>query len=194
MRVLNLRTAAIALVAGIGLGGCATYSPFGYGSGVSVSYGDRYYDPYYDRYSPYGSRYGSRYGYGYTPYWGWYDGFYYPGAGYYVYDRYRNPYYWNDLQRRYWTERRKDPSVREVWVDFAREHATRSGTTSSTTSALEPARTSRVERLRTSSDRRAQRIERRAQRVERRSESRSSLTDRIRSRAANQERTAPKEQ
>ena len=171
MRALHLRTAAVLLAAGIGLGGCATYSPFGYGNGVSVSYGDRYYDPYY-----------SGYGAGYAPY-GWYDGYYYPGAGYYVYDQYRNPYYWNDYQRRYWTVRQKDPSVREVWTDFARRHATRSGTTSQTQSVT----TNRAERIR------ANRVERvRTSRVER-SESRPSLSDRIRSRAADQRRSTAKE-
>jgi hypothetical protein len=158
MRALHLRTAAILLAAGVGLGGCATYSPFGYGSGLSVSYGDRYYDPY------------RGYAAGYAPY-GWYDGFYYPGAGYYVYDRYRRPYYWNDYQRRYWTVRQKDPSVREVWTDFARRHATRSGTTSQTqsvTTSAEPVRTQRVERVRPS----------RAERSERK----SSLSDRVRTR------------
>jgi hypothetical protein len=172
MRALHLRSAAIVLVAAVGLGGCATYSPFGYGNGVSVSYGDRYHDPYYDRYSPYASRYGSRYGYGYgagyAPY-GWYDGYYYPGAGYYVYDRYRNPYYWSDGQRRYWTVRHKDPSVREVWADFARDRATQSGTTQAVRQRIT---TSRVEQpVRTN-------------RVERRIESGSSVTERIRARAA----------
>jgi hypothetical protein len=177
MRALHLRTAAVLLAAGVGLGGCATtYSPFGYGNGVSVSYGDRYYDPYY-------RGYGSRYGAGYSPY-GWYDGFYYPGAGYYVYDQYRNPYYWNDYQRRYWTVRQKDPSVREVWTDFVRKHAATSGTTGQmqrvTTNNVERIRANRVERVRTS-------------RIERRSEPRPSLSDRIRSRAADQRRSAPKE-
>src|SRR5688572_13126927 len=152
MHAIHLRTAAILVAAGVGLSRCTTYSPFGYGNGVSVSYGDRYYDPYYDRF-------GSRYGYSSAPY-GWYDGFYYPGAGYYVYDRYRNPYYWNDYQRRYWTVRQKDPSVREVWTDFARRNATGSGTTSqtrrATTSNVERIRTSRAERVRTS------RVERRS--------------------------------
>jgi hypothetical protein len=84
MRALHLRTAAVLLAAGVGLGGCASYSPFGYGNGVSIGYGNNgYYDPYY-------GGYGSRYAAGYSPY-GWYDGFYYPGAGYYVYDQYRNP-------------------------------------------------------------------------------------------------------
>ena len=41
---------------------------------------------YYDR------RYGG-YGYGYgSPYYGWYDNYYYPGTGYYVYDTYRRPH------------------------------------------------------------------------------------------------------
>jgi hypothetical protein len=183
MRALHLRTAAILVAAGVGLSGCATYSPFGYGSGVSVSYGDRYYDPYYDRY---GSRYGSGYGYGYAPY-GWHDGFYYPGAGYYVYDRYRNPYYWNDYQRRYWTVRRKDPSVREVWTDFARRNATRSGTTTQTQQRLSTAQS--IERQRISRVDRARNV-----RSERRSESRQSLSDRIRSRAAAKSRETTKEE
>jgi hypothetical protein len=174
MRALHLRTAAILMAAGVGLGGCASYSPFGYGNGVSVGYGNGYgYDPYY-------SGYGSRYGASYAPY-GWYDGYYYPGAGYYVDDRYRTPYYWIDYQRRYWTVRQKDPSVREVWTDFARRHATRSGTTSQVQTS---ATTSRSERIRTS----------RVERAERRSEPKSSMTDRIRSRAADQRRGNAKEE
>src|SRR5687768_4553496 len=115
MRIPRLRSAAIIAAGAIGLGGCATYSPFGYGSGVSVSYGDRYYDPYYGGYSRYGygspygygSRYGygSGYGYGYMPYYGWYNGFYYPGTGYYVYDRNRRPRQLTEAERRYWAER-----------------------------------------------------------------------------------------
>jgi hypothetical protein len=164
MRALHLRTAAVLLAAGVGLGGCASYSPFGYGNGVSIGYGNGYYDPYY-------SGYGSRYAAGYSPY-GWYDGFYYPGTGYYVYDQYRNPYYCNDYQRRYWTVRRKDPPVREVWTDFARRHA---GTTSGTTSQMQRVTTNNVERIR--------QVERvRTDRAERRSESKGSLSDRIRSR------------
>ncbi len=168
MRALHLRTAAVLLAAGVGLGGCATYSPYGYGSGVSIGYGNGYNDRYYD---PYYRGYGSRYAAGYAPY-GWYDGFYYPGAGYYVYDRYRNPYYWNDRHRGYWTVRRKDPSVREVWTDFARRQA---GTTG-TSGQMQRVTTNNVERIR--------QVERvRSERAERRSESRGSLSDRIRSRA-----------
>ena len=40
-------------------------------------------------------RYGGYGGYGYgSPYYGWNDGFYYPGTGYYVYDRDRRPHRW----------------------------------------------------------------------------------------------------
>ena len=41
------------------------------------------------------------YDYGYPGYYGWYGGFYYPGNGIYVYDRYRRPYRWNGNQQRY---------------------------------------------------------------------------------------------
>jgi hypothetical protein len=188
MRALHLRTAAVLLAAGVGLGGCASYSPYGYGNGVSIGYGNGYNDAYYDGYgSRYGYGYGSRYGAGYSPY-GWYDGFYYPGAGYYVYDQYRNPYYWNDYQRRYWTVRQRDPSVREVWSDFARRHA---GTTSGTASQMQRVTTNNVQRIRQVERVRSDRVERiRSDRAERRSESRGSVSDRIRSRV---ERAAKKD-
>lgn len=188
MRGPHLRNLVIILAAGVGLGGCATYSPYGYGSGVSVGVGNGYgyNDPYYRGYSPYGSRYGSRYGsgygYGYSPY-GWYDGYYYPGSGHYVYDRYRNPYYWSDGHRRYWTVRQRDPSVREVWTDFVREHSKPGASATGTKSSLESATRSRVEqRIRTNRSERQ---------VERGSDSNSSVTDRIRSRIA---RARPKQQ
>ena len=125
MYAFRLRAAAVALVAGIGLAGCTTP----YGSGVSVGVGNGgYYDPYYGGYGyggypaygagyGYGSGYpgygygvgypGYGYGYGYAPYYGWNNGFYYPGSGYYVYDVNRNPHRWTDEQRRYWEARRK---------------------------------------------------------------------------------------
>ena len=66
-------------------------SGYGYGAGYGAGY------PGYG----YGAGYPG-YGYGYAPYWGWYDDFYYPGTGYYVYDSYRRPHRWTDAQRRYW--------------------------------------------------------------------------------------------
>ena len=74
------------------LGGCATD---GYYGGVGVGYGSGgYYGPagYYDGYGG---------GYG-----GWYNDYYYPGAGYYVFDRGGKRHRWNDGQRAYWEQRR----------------------------------------------------------------------------------------
>jgi hypothetical protein len=74
------------------LGGCAYDDGYGYG-GVSMGYGGGYgpYDPY-----------------GYYGYGGWYDGYYYPGTGYYIYDRGGKRYRWNDRQRAYWERRRTE--------------------------------------------------------------------------------------
>ncbi len=129
MSVFNLKTAALAIVAGVGLSGCA-YGPYGGGLGVGVGYGNGYgygdyYDPYYGG-GYYGANY-NRYGYGYgQPYYGWYDGYYYPGSGYYVYDRDRRAHRWSDAQRRYWEWRRRGATtttggtggVLQNWADF----------------------------------------------------------------------------
>lgn len=88
------------LAATLALGACSTYDGYGY-SGVSVGYGS---------YGGYAS-----------PYYGWYDGFYYPGTGYYVYDRYGSRHRWGDRHRRYWESRRGDRRVRDNWSDYRRE-------------------------------------------------------------------------
>ena len=66
MSMFNLKTAALAIVAGVGLSGCA-YGPYG-GLGVGVGYGNGY-GPYYGGYGYYSGGYGypsgSGYGYGY---------------------------------------------------------------------------------------------------------------------------------
>lgn len=83
-----------ALLGGAGLlGGCAE-DGYGY-SGVSVGYNS---------------------GWG-SPYWGWYDDYYYPGTGVYVYDRYRHRHAWNDGQRAYWEQRRHDWRGEQRWRD-----------------------------------------------------------------------------
>ncbi|WP_340267800.1 hypothetical protein [Sphingobium mellinum] len=99
--------AAISLAGASALGGCA-YDD-GYYGGVSVGtgyYGGGYYDNYGGPgyYSP-----------GY--YSGWYNDFYYPGSGYYVYDRGGRRQRWNDGQRRYWEGRReaRRPDDRRNW-------------------------------------------------------------------------------
>jgi len=132
-----LRTAALAAAALAGLSACT--SPYGY-NGVSVGVGNAgYYDPYYGGYG-----YGAGYGYGgygypgyslaYAPYWGWNDDFYYPGTGYYVYDRHHHRHHWTDAQRRYWQARRdravatgtasQPVVIRENWRDFTRDRST----------------------------------------------------------------------
>ena len=114
---------AILLAGAVALGGCAYgygsgYSPYGgpYGGlsvGVSSGYGGYGYGGGY--YGGYGG-YGGAYPYGpygsYTnnigyPYYGWYDNYYYPGVGTYVYDSYRRPHVWSDSQQRYWSSRRQ---------------------------------------------------------------------------------------
>jgi hypothetical protein len=148
-----MRARLAILVAGAAaLGGCA-YGYGGYGSpyggygspygglsvGVSSGYGGYGYGGYggygynncYSPYAPYGG-YGSYYGgcnVGYDPFWGWNSGYYYPGTGNYVYDRYRRPHVWSDAQKRYWSERReralktgkvKENAIRDNWDSFKR--------------------------------------------------------------------------
>ena len=75
--------AVLVAAATLGLGGCVAYDDYGYPSSrvsVGVGYG--------------------------APYYGWYDDYYYPGAGYYVYDRYGDRYYISDRYRNYWWARR----------------------------------------------------------------------------------------
>ena len=113
MRIPQFRLAALALVSGIALSGCAYdmygndygygYGPYG-GVGVGIGYGNYGYGY---GYGPYDYGYGyNPYGYGYDPF-GWYGDYYYPGAGIYVYDRYRTRHPWTDDQRRYWEQRRQ---------------------------------------------------------------------------------------
>ncbi len=118
------RIGLIALLGGIGMGTAACTDGYGY-SGVSLGYGSGYYaDPYYadagwGGYGGYG--YG---GLGYGGTFGWYNNFYYPGTGVYVYDRYRRPYRWNDAQRRYWQSRPgwNRPGARANWNNFRRDY------------------------------------------------------------------------
>lgn len=99
----RFRGALVALAASAGLAGCTSYGPYGGSSvGVGVSYGSGY-----GGYGGYG--YGSPYGYGYGspyyasyPYYGWYDGFYYPGAGYWLYDPWGHRHPITKRQSDYW--------------------------------------------------------------------------------------------
>lgn len=130
---MRISLIALTIAGGLAVSGCA-YGSFGRYGGVSVGYGSGYGGYGYGGYG-YPYRYGSLYG---SPYWGWYDGFYYPGTGFYVYDRYRRPYVWSDRYRRYWSDRRdvwrqragtRDPSLQQaIWTSFSR-HRERSGAT-----------------------------------------------------------------
>ena len=97
MKSTILRPALIAIAA-LGLVGCSSYYD-GYGyNRVSVGLGS--------------------YGSYYQPYYGWYDGYYYPGTGYYIYDRYGSRYRWGDRYRNYWESRRPSRGYRDNWSGY----------------------------------------------------------------------------
>ncbi len=104
MSPFKLSIAGLALAAGFGLSGCATDGYGGGYGGVSVGYGGGYgyydggWDPYYGGYSA-------------DPYWGWYGDYYYPGTGYYVFDRQNRRHRWNDGQRNYWQGRSRRTGI-----------------------------------------------------------------------------------
>ena len=169
MRIPFITTLAGAALA---LGGCA-YGDLGMGLGYGGGYGSSGYgySPYYGAsYGPYASiGYGSGYGYG-SPYYGWYDGFYYPGTGYYVYDTYRRPRVWSDAQRVYWTQRvaavptTQRTTIQPNWNDFNRPRTTRTRATTARTQTVEPRRVARQERSERIDSRRTDREDRRAAR------------------------------
>jgi hypothetical protein len=130
----RIRAALVVLAASAGLGACTNMGPYG---GIGVGVGSQYgYDPYYSGYGyggyggygiPYGyAGYGSGYGsaYGYDPF-GWYNGYYYPGSGYYVYDR--------DHHRRVMT-----PEERAFWLNQLRRFGAKTGSTTTTAAASLP--------------------------------------------------------
>lgn len=200
-----LRAAAIAAAAlglsacganyGFGIGTPGYYDPYyggyGYKSGYGYNVGYGGYSPY--GYSPYGySRYGS--GYGYSPYFGWHDGYYYPGTGYYVYDRYRRPYRWSGTQERYWRDRQRTYSeatkqgVREMlanWQDFRNDRRKDDrGYRAERRDDLGELRRGEVTREEFRTDRRADRRAYRAERREDRRELRRTSRDEGASRAS----------
>lgn len=105
LRVLTKRS-MIGIAGILGLSAC-TYDDGYYGGGVS-SYSSSYgCDPYggYDSY--YGCDYGQGFGnIGYGG--GWYDNYYYPGHGLYLFDRGGGRYRMNDRYRRHWGRQRAD--------------------------------------------------------------------------------------
>ena len=165
----RIRGALIVLAASAGLAGCANLGPYG-GVGVGSGYGGYGgygYDPYYAGYG-----YGS--GYGYNPY-GWYNGYYYPGSGYWVYDPDKNRRPLTDAERAYWNERIKEyvrnkrglegttatAAAKENWSGFARP----SGTTATAAGSADTRAQVRQRAL----EQRAQRQQAQAERQEARS-------------------------
>lgn len=119
----RLRGALVALAASAGLAACTSYGPYGGSSvGVGVSYGSPYGGYGYG--SPYGYGYGSPY-YASYPYYGWYDGFYYPGAGYWLYDPWGRRYpitkrhsdYWSNVLKKF-REARGTTELKENFSGF----------------------------------------------------------------------------
>ena len=78
-----------------------------------------------DGYGGYGYG-GLSYGYA-SPYYGWYDDYYYPGTGYYVYERSGGRHRWSDHQRRYWQSHRSG-SHRDNWSGYQGAHGSDGGT------------------------------------------------------------------
>jgi len=85
----------------LALGGCA-YDGAYYGGSVGAAYIDAAYDP------------GVCWDYGWNgwngssgpamPGCGWYDGYFYPGSGFYVYDRDHHRHRWTSQQQAYWSQ------------------------------------------------------------------------------------------
>ena len=98
-----LKIAALA-TAGIAVSGCTYDMGLGYAS-------DGYYDDAYDcdPYGGYDSYYQCDYGHGFYNIGyggGWYDNYWYPGYGFYLFDNYGGRYPMRDNHRRYWGEQR----------------------------------------------------------------------------------------
>lgn len=97
--ISRLRTVAVVALAPALLGGC--YMSDGLYGGLSVGAGDYYGgNPYGYGYDPYGGYYGG-------PGYGWYDNYYYPGNGGYIYDRGGRRHVMRAQDRAYWLHRRE---------------------------------------------------------------------------------------
>lgn len=172
-----IRTALVALAASAGLTGCTSLGPYG---GASVGYGSYGYDPYYSGY-PYGY---AGYGYGYDPF-GWYNGFYYPGTGFWVYDRNHRRRELTPEERAYWNARIEQyvrdkrglngpaatSAIKENWSSFNRPRGTTNATTASPTISRDAIRQRVLERQQSLQQARSEGAEARSERSESRQES-----------------------
>jgi hypothetical protein len=101
---LGVRLAALT-AATVGLSGCVYDAGLGYASD-GYGYNDYNCDPYsaFDSYYDCDNSYGF-YNIGFGG--GWYDSYWYPGHGYYVFDNYGRRFNMRDNHRRYWGDRRQ---------------------------------------------------------------------------------------
>ena len=104
IRTKTLVHAALVMVAGAGLSGCVYDLGLGFAS-------DGYYDDGYgcDPYGRYDAYYDCDYGQGFSNIGfggGWYDNYYYPGYGIFLFDNVGRRYPMRDQYRRYWSEKR----------------------------------------------------------------------------------------
>lgn len=106
MRKTFLKIAVLA-TAGMAVSGCTYDMGLGYASDGYGYGGSGYYDC--DPYSPFDSYYDCDNGYGFSNIGyggGWYDNYWYPGYGYFLFDNYGRRFSMRDNHRRYWGERR----------------------------------------------------------------------------------------
>jgi hypothetical protein len=107
MNIMRTKLAVTIAAAALSVSACAADSA--HGGGLAYGYG-------YD--SPYGySCYPNSYGYGYNSYGsyglgdcGWYDGFFYPGFGEFVFDRHHHRHEMTMRQHDYFTRQARGPN------------------------------------------------------------------------------------
>lgn len=187
----RFKAALVVLAASAGLSACATYgSPYGGSSiGVGIGYGS----PYgygYGYGSPYG--YNPYYSYGRYPYFGWNDGFYYPGAGYWMYDPWgrqyrlteRQSHYWSNMLKKFREERGADAAVTQNFAGFrakAKQGATIKGVDLDAAAKADAPSVQRIRDVRRAAqiERQQARSEQRATRSEAQTERRQTIRERV---------------
>ena len=116
MSASRLRLFVLLAASAAGLAACA--DDYGYGYGMSAGYGPRggYCDPNYYDCGAYGY---DAYDYGYgDPWYGWYGDYFYPGVGFFVFDRFGHRFRMDRDQHRFWQGRRGNRS----WTDQRFQH------------------------------------------------------------------------
>ncbi len=122
LRVKSLLRIAALAASTAGLGGCATlYDDYYDNSYYDTAYSDYTCDPYspFDNYYDCDSRLGF-YNFGYSG--GWYNNLFYPGYGFYIFDRGGRRYDMDNNHRRYWGGRRH-----AYWQQYGRSHGQQGG-------------------------------------------------------------------